>query len=773
MSPRPLLLNGESLRQDLELQRWRGGSEKYEPQTAEEARELLLPQIETARIEAASIPDRLRGERVVVETTLLPNYLAPSYHPSRLLASAEAVSVGSRYAEGLLETRSKTRESPTRKLILAVTDDRLERLQTLVTNRGGATRSERRAFEDIRTLNDFGLPKPDSILLTTDFGDGESVTFECVLHPTGINAAGDLTPAGDDIIEKWGALIESLGGTPYFDFVRTASGLTFAPARVHPTRTRELAQFNPLRAVRPMPTMRPLPAVGPRGTRPRVHPPDELSPMDARHSVAVFDGGLDNTANPPFFPSSEIALAKADPDPEVVSHGTAVTAAATYGLMVPGLQLPRPVAHLDHYRIHPPDHWPDELALVWVLDEIERVAKEEDYTIINLSYGPDQAVEADNEPHRWTHVLDRIAYERDVLFVVAAGNNGQESDQLGLNRVQVPADGANVLSVGACDSPDGARWARAPYSAVGPGRPGARIQPTGVQFGGVLDKDPFLAMTAGGYLAADEGTSFAAPLVTHALTGLAVRLGEHVTPALLRVLAVHFAEPHHHHHKHRKELGYGRFPITFDEVLDCDPGAISLVYQDTIGRDEILAYDVPIPGGATGALTVNVTLAVTSPVELSQATEYTRSSVELTMRPNARRYTFTRTDPKNSQIALLTDTTRVAQLLVDGYRQSHEPAPAPGFNVHAKPEDLARDHGKWETLRTFRCKLQPADVLDPRIDISYVARRSGALEALSDPVDFALVISVTEDGSDDLYDRVVAEYRSLVAIPAPLARIRT
>ena len=772
MSPRPLLLNGESLRQDLELQRWRGPGDKYEPRTAEQAREILLPQIETVRIEAALIPHQLRGERVVVETTLLPNYLAASYHPSGLLAFGEAQSVGSRYAEGLLETRNKTRRSPTRRLILAVTDDGLEMLQTLVTNRGGATKSERRAFEEIRTLSDFGLPERDSILLTTDFGDDESVTVECVLHPTGINAAGHPTPAGDDIIEKWGLLVESLDGTPHLDFVRSAGGLTFAPARVNPANVQELARFNPLRAVRPMPTIRPLPAVGPRGTRPRVHPPDELSPMDEVHAVAVFDGGLDNSSDPPFFQSEEITLAKADPDLDVVSHGTAVTAAATYGLMVPGSQLPQPVARLDHYRIHPPDHWPTELALVWILDEIERVAKEQDYTIINLSYGPDQAVEAGLEPHRWTHVLDRIAYERDVLFVVAAGNNGQESDQLELNRVQVPADGANVLSVGACVSPDGVRWSKAPYSAVGPGRPGARIQPTGVQFGGVLGEDPFLAMTADGYLADDEGTSFAAPLVTHALTGLAVRFGDHVTPALMRALAVHFAERHRHHRKLRNELGYGRFPLTFDEVLDCDPGAVSLVYQDTIDRDEILAYEVPIPHGATGALTVTITLAVTSPVELTQVTEYTRSSVELTLRPNAHRFTFTRRNPKDSQVALLTDTARVAELLADGYRQSHEPASASGFSIHAKPEDLARDHGKWETLRTYRCKLQPADVFDPRIDISYVARRAGALEGSSDPVDFALVISVNEDGSDDLYDRVVAAYPSLVAVPAPLARIK-
>ena len=772
MNSRPLLLNGESLRQDLDLQRWRGPGEKYEPRTAEEARKILLPQIEAVRTEAADIPEGLRGDNIIVETTLLPNYLAPSYFPSELLSLIGAQSVGSRHAEGLYETKKQTKKSPTRRLILAVTDDGLESLQTLVTNRGQATRSGRRAFEDLRTLSDVGLPEADSILLAPDFGDGESVTVECVLHPSGINASGDPTPAGNDILEKWRELVESLDGDAYFDFVRTAGGLTFAPARVHPTSVQRLARFNPLRAVRPMPTLRPLPAVGPRSIRPRVHPPTVLSPMNSTHAVAVFDGGLDNAADPPFFSFEETALAKADPDPDAVSHGTAVTATATYGLMIPGSRLPQPLARLDHYRIHPPDHWPDELSLVWILDEIERVAKQEDYTIINLSYGPDQAVEPSDEPDRWTFVLDSTAYERDVLFVVAAGNNGEEPDHLGLNRVQVPADGANALSVGACNSPDSNRWVKAPYSAFGPGRPGARIQPTGVQFGGVLDEAPFLAMNADGSLAVDEGTSFAAPLVTHALTGLAVRLGDHVTPAVLRAIAVHFAEPHQHHHKHRNEFGYGRFPLTFDEALDCDPGTITLVYQDTISRDEILAYDVPIPPGATNALTVTATLAVTSPVELSQATEYTRSSVELTLRPNAHRYSFTRKSPRGREEALITDTTRVAELLADGYSQSHEPTTA-GFSVHAKPEGLARDHGKWETLRTHRCKLRPTDVLDPRVDVSYIARRAGALDMSSDPIDFALVLTVTEDGSDDLYDRAIEAFPSLVAIPAPLARIQT
>ncbi|MDE0004777.1 MAG: hypothetical protein OXQ29_18970, partial [Rhodospirillaceae bacterium] len=134
---------------------------------------------------------------------------------------------------------------------------------------------------------------------------------------------------------------------------------------------------------------------------------------------------------------------------------------------------------------------------------------------------------------------------------------------------------------------------------------------------------------------------------------------------------------------------------------------------------------------------------------------------------------FTRRDPNRSEEALLTDRIRVADLMADGYSQSYEPVTARGFKRHAEPEGLARDNGKWETLRTYRCKLSPSDVLEPRLDVSYVARRAGALAWPSDPVDFALVITITEDGSTDLYDRVTTAFPNLIEITAPHARIQT
>ncbi len=115
----------------------------------------------------------------------------------------------------------------------------------------------------------------------------------------------------------------------------------------------------------------------------------------------------------------------------------------------------------------------------------------------------------------------------------------------------------------------------------------------------------------------------------------------------------------------------------------------------------------------------------------------------------------------------------MTNLIADGYRQSYEPATARGFKRHAEPEGLARDHGKWETLRTYRCKLKSSEVLKPRLDVSCLARRAGDLDSSSEPVDFALVVTITEDGSTELYDRVTTAFPNLIKIATPHARIQT
>ena len=66
---------------------------------------------------------------------------------------------------------------------------------------------------------------------------------------------------------------------------------------------------------------------------------------------------------------------------------------------------------------------------------------------------------------------------------------------LGNARIQAPADGVNVLGVGACDSM-GEAWQRASYSSIGPGRSPGIVKPEIVVFGS-CDSAPFLVPVCG------------------------------------------------------------------------------------------------------------------------------------------------------------------------------------------------------------------------------------------------------------------------------------
>ncbi len=148
---RRLLLNGEALRFEVEPAPT-GGGPKYNPFTSEQAREWLLPQIRSARNDLRELPEELRAaDRIYVEAKLFPNYLAATYYPEALLGYIGAVPVGSRADASILRTAARDRPSGTRRLILAVDDTALERLEALV-DAPGPGRSAQQAFEQIRRL---------------------------------------------------------------------------------------------------------------------------------------------------------------------------------------------------------------------------------------------------------------------------------------------------------------------------------------------------------------------------------------------------------------------------------------------------------------------------------------------------------------------------------------------------------------------------------------------------------------------------------------------
>ncbi|WP_159701465.1 S8 family peptidase [Arthrobacter sp. 18067] len=769
---RPFLYKGEALRTPAEKPP-AGGGDKFEPQTAVQARAILLPQIRSVREEVAALDNQLRVPgHTFIEAKLLPNYLAASSFPGQLINKLGAMPVGSRAEEGLYVTATTSKNAITRRLVLSVPDDSLAELEHLIESQG-TNRSERAAFEEIRKLDELSLPSQAVLRAITEVENPEDeiILWETVLNPIGLQGEA-LVPATDAVIDRWAAAVENEGGSVERGFIRQVGGLTFVPVRAAKGSLENLSGFNALRIVRPMPAIPPRPIFGTRSSA-VWHGPGSLATRATGFKIAVFDGGLNEAANSKnHMVADSIDLTGGQSHPDSLVHGTAVTGAALYGLVRSGDQTSAPPLPLDSFRVLPAPAIPGDMYGYWVLDRIKEVVSRDEHKIINLSLGPTLPVKDDLEPNRWTSELDTLAWERDVMFIVAAGNDGHLDPESGRHRVQVPADMVNGFSVGACDVPSPDRpWHRSSYSSVGPGRWGGRVQPLGVQFGG-SDAQKFPVLAADGTFLEATGTSFAAPLVTYAMSELAINLPT-VNTNVLRAFGVHFAErPARGHKQLQPEVGYGRIPSDFLGTLTCSADEAHVLYKDSSERGELHAYKLPVPRGLSGKLEVRITLAYLSPVEPTEATEYTRASIDLTLRPHAFMHRFT--SPHNNRIFQTLDrrSQEALQLIGQGWRESQEPVTKSLGSSSGRNEASLREGGKWETLRHYRFTLSPDDVEDPRIELTYLTRGRGQLDNSPSKLPFALLISVTDtSGAGQLYDSAVAQFRALQPAGRTRARV--
>lgn len=726
---------------------------------------------------AIQLSDELRGERLYIEAQLLPNYLAPSHFPGALVDELRAVTVGSRSARDTYRTARREQETVTRRLILAVEDEGLERFQRLV-EQPGRGRTEQQAFAELRKLDHVGMREPDQVIIRVPEDETEEIVWEAVLHPAS-TVDGEPVAANDATVDKWFALVEQRGGRSHREYVRRVGGLTFAPISLRGSAAREVARFNPLRALRPMPPIRPVPTISLRAVGPVGHvtPPAVVVPLINDPHVAVFDGGVDNRTTPSaIFPDADMDLTTQAVQRQGLDHGTCVVGTTLYGLPTAGSQLPRPSLPVTSYRNFPIPSAPG-LDEYWLLDQIKNEVSGGNYRIVNLSLGPDKAVEDTAEPDRWTSELDHLASELDVLFIVAAGNGGEGDRATGLHRVQVPGDMVNGLGVGASDiEPPHTPWERAPYSSTGPGRHGNRIQPSGVQFGGA-NGHPFPQLTAAGNVVERPewvGTSFAAPLVTHALSELATRLPK-PTANVLRAFSVHFAERKRRRHDFR-ENGYGRFPLSFDPHLRCDADEAHVLFEDEIDMGDLLGYRIPLPTAVVAPVELLLTLAYASPIEATQPTEYTRASLDMALRPHQYQHAFNSPAGAGAgggrQVFDYRSDEAIA-LIRYGWMMSQEPVTKSLGSGPRSPEIDLRDAGKWETMRNHRVRLRPGEFNNPRIELSYVARRGGRLVHESAPVRFALLVTMRDQsGGGELYDLVEAQFPALRALAPIGARVR-
>jgi hypothetical protein len=721
----------------------KSGGPKAHPYTLAEAKAELIPQIQGMAVQVRNLPKLACASGfAVAKMTLHPAYIAKSFFPSGLLRGAGLFSVGSRTVRvsPRKDTRKKLVEQrETTQIFVAGTQESFARFPAYVQQLQPGIK-EGIEFSEIEALS--LMSGADRIKPLTS-KDGRAV------YEVGLHLIPD-TPV-EALRRSFIAYCRQCGFTVASKYEFQVGGLLFVPVEGDGSGLDALAQFTLMRVIRPMPllrSVRPLTRGTPLsvGFRLPIH-----RPLSNEPSVAVLDGGLppQNVLSPyvgNYFKSDDAAADVAS----YLDHGLGVTSALLFGPVEPGEEAQRPYSYVDHYRVLDQlSNAEDPYELYRTLGHVEEVLLSRQYQFMNLSLGPDRAIE-DDDVHAWTAVIDSLLSDGETLLTVAAGNNGERDQALGFNRVQVPADCVNALSVGAANRTD-QNWSRASYSARGPGRSPGRRKPDVMAFGG--SPKEYFHVTVPGIrpeLSATMGTSYAAPYALRTAVGIRAVLGKAVVPLTVKALIVHAAEsPTLETAANPLDIGWGRVPQDLNDIIMCGDGVARIIYQGVLRPGKFLRAPLPLPPvQLQGSVQLHATFCYASPVDVQDTGAYTKAGLSVTFRPHA------------------------------GKKKPGKEATSKSFfsTTEFRTEQEQRDDlGKWETVLDARHTYRGSSLEGATFDIHYNARDGGAApNAVAELVRYALVITVIAPKHTNLYDEILSSHSVLKAIePTVSVPIRT
>lgn len=699
-----------------------GGGAPDAPYSYEEAASRLAPQVARLSDELEQLPElACPDDEAVGVVTMHPQAIAKSYSPRQFLGQYGLRQVGSRPTVATPERWTRDGEptpSATTELYVAGSRRSFGRWEEDLES---PERPRITSRETIQRLETVRAPTPADRLRVPRDPDGPRSSdgiFEIVLH------AGE-TEDGDRIVRAFNTYANALDVRVVLGRRLFAGGLCFVPVEADADVLDSLAQFAFLRVARPLSRMR---QIGPI-ERSQPAPDQRASPLPEDPPVgeiraAVLDGGMPKDGQLAPWVSAHDVPGIGAPCHSLLDHGHDVTSSFLFGTLEPGVPAPRPYCYVDHYRVLDEDSQEDPLELYDVLRRVQDVLHDRSYEFFNLSLGPVTPV-ADDEVHPWTAVLDEHLSDGHAFATLAIGNTGEHGDPAEA-RVQVPSDCVNAFAVGAADSTR-MGWQRASYSSIGPGRSPGVVKPDAVDFGGCA-REPFYVVQSHspGSVAWTQGTSFAAPSALRRAVGLRVHFGDRLSPLAIKALLLHTSEPGNHN---SSEVGWGRLRDDLSDIVVCPDGTVRVVYQGELTPSQYLRAAIPVPPGRLeGLLTLRATFTYATPVDPEDPGTYTRSGLDVTFRPNSKKFKEDAVNP---------DTTPF-------FRR----------NNFDSEQRLRADAHKWETVLRSEKRFRASTLHNPVFDVHYNARESGGLAVSARNIKYALVIDVVSK-LDTLYDEVL------------------
>ncbi|WP_323816505.1 S8 family peptidase [Cellvibrio sp. NN19] len=708
--------------------------DKAEVYTLDYAKERLAPQF----IRAAKALDKLPPEACpddfgVMRLAMNPSYIAKSFFPAAILRFAGLESVGSRTVKLTPEAWSKKgepRECTTTELFVA---GKRESFRNLVEWTEGLELGTKEAL-DLAHIERFSVFSPEERIVS--LGEKSDHFFEVGIHL--------ISDENNRFIQRsFIAYAQQLELNVFADLSFIAGSLWFIPVEGNNKKIQELAKFSLVRVIRPMPKLRALRPMQRTGNISINCTLPTEQPLSSEPKVAILDGGLpENHSIGPWLRSYRLLDEDAEDDLGGVEHGLGVTSAFLFGPISPNGLASRPFSYVDHLRVLDKDiQLEDPLELYRTLGFVEEVLLSRQYQFINLSLGPDLPIE-DTEVHAWTSVIDDLLSDGDTLMTVAVGNNGSRDRISGNARVQVPSDCVNALAVGAASNTQPG-WARASYSAVGPGRSPGVVKPDLMAFGG--DAGEYFHVLQQGKkasLAPQLGTSFAAPYLLRNAVGIRAILGADLSPLAIKALLVNAADSAGHD---KLDVGWGKIPEDLMSVITCPSGTARIVYQGELKPGKYLRASLPLPvGGLNGNIRLKATFCYASPTDPQDAAAYTKAGLEIVFRPN---------DKKIKEGKANADTKGFFDL-----------------KKYSTEEERRSDLGKWETVIHGNKSMRGSSLDNPVFDIHYNAREAGASAKSAEKIRYALIITIEAPKHLELYNDILKSYvNTLVPIQPQIA----
>ena len=736
-----------------------GGGDKTYSRSFDDALIHITSSLESTLGSIAALPEEQRlPNEFVFCIRLDPDFTAKSYYPETFLRafdkSGAIAEVGSRKWTEHAETSEELDSDPDREGKLLFIRSNRETLTGFVNSlRTGGIQFNETLQNEMRTVEEINLLAPEERLqgFTDEWTEGQ---VEVVIHP--FETDGDVLTK--HFIEK----LKSVGiSQTRVRLKHYPEGLTFASFKASRESLEALSQYNPLRSVHPL-TFNGLPKM--RASYGSQMP--NVTELSDKSSivVGVFDGGIDDT-NSYFNSQAEgVDLTTMAPIEDGLMHGTAVTGLILYGELnkyPAGQQLLTPPVSVRSFRVFPLDDDEDienQVELYEVIDKIEdTVPQQTDIKVYNISFGPSGPILNDSI-NRFTWALDRLAHIYGILFCVAVGNDGDKA----LNRVQSPSDMVNGLGVGAYSKVDGV-IGRADYSCIGPGREGNKIKPDLCAFGGCSQNPIQLIPLNGENRLASMGTSYSSPLVARAAAEILGRSSDEVDHLAVRAMLIHSAQKLEDEELTDLEHGHGIMPDSVEDIMSCKPGSYTLLYRGAIAPSKFAELQIPWdPDVVNGKAQMKWTLVTESEIDPNSPDDYTTSSVEMTLYPNAHKYRFVRFNElgkKETRDVDIRDATKLLE--VAGWDQSTVPVTASGSSTWIA-EDEARKDLKWDTVEKRSRGFKVKSIVNPCFHIHGFNR---GIRAGAKVINYALVLTVEITSSDiDLYSSVVHNFGALQPI---------